>query len=33
MAPSAFMLNYEMERAPKVTFSDVKDYQRHTAAA
>jgi peptide chain release factor 3 len=33
LAPSAFMLNYEIERAPKVTFSDVKDYQRHTAAA
>ncbi len=30
MAPSAFMLNYEMERAPKLTFSDIKDYQRQT---
>ena len=28
MATSAFMLNYEIERAPKLTFSDVKDYQR-----
>jgi peptide chain release factor 3 len=33
LAPSDFMLNYEMERAPKIVFSDVKDYQRHTAAA
>ena len=22
------MLNYEMERAPKIAFSDIKDYQR-----
>jgi peptide chain release factor 3 len=33
LAPSDFMLNYEMERAPKIVFSDVKDYQRHTATA
>jgi peptide chain release factor 3 len=33
MAPSQFLLNYEIERAPKVSFSAVKDYQRHTAAA
>jgi peptide chain release factor 3 len=28
MAPSAFMLRYEMERAPKIEFTDIKDYQR-----
>ena len=28
MAPSAFMLNYETERAPGIVFSDIKDYQR-----
>jgi HAMP domain-containing protein len=28
MAPSAFMLKYEMDRAPKVEFTDIKDYQR-----
>jgi peptide chain release factor 3 len=28
MAQSAFMLGYEMERAPAITFSDIKDYQR-----
>ena len=28
MAPSGFMLTYEMERAPGIVFSDVKDYQR-----
>ena len=33
MAPSAFLLNYEIERAPKLSFSDIKDYQRHAAAA
>jgi peptide chain release factor 3 len=33
MAPSVFMLNYEIERAPKIAFSDIKDHQRHTAAA
>jgi peptide chain release factor 3 len=33
LAPSQFLLNYEIERAPKVSFSAVKDYQRHTAAA
>ena len=32
MASSAFMLNYEIERAPKLTFSDIKDYQRQTVA-
>ncbi len=33
MAPSLFLLNYEIERAPKIAFSDIKDHQRHTAAA
>ena len=33
MAPSQFLLNYEIERAPKIAFSAVKDYQRHTAVA
>ncbi len=28
MAESAFMLNYEIDRNPDITFSDVKDYQR-----
>jgi peptide chain release factor 3 len=32
MAESAFMLNYEKERSPDVTFSDIKDYQRELAA-
>jgi peptide chain release factor 3 len=32
MAPSAFMLNYEIQRAPKLTFSDVKDYQRQAVS-
>ena len=29
---SAFMLNYEIERAPKIAFSDIKDYQRQAIA-
>jgi peptide chain release factor 3 len=33
MASSEFTLNYEIERAPKITFSDIKDYQRHDAVA
>jgi peptide chain release factor 3 len=28
MASSAFSLKYEAERAPELTFSDVKDYQK-----
>jgi peptide chain release factor 3 len=32
MAPSAFMLKFEMDRAPEVKFSDVKDYQREAVA-
>ncbi|MBN8994017.1 MAG: peptide chain release factor 3 [Rhizobiales bacterium] len=32
MAPSAFMLKFEMDRAPEVKFSDVKDYQREAMA-
>ena len=32
MATSTFMLGYEMERAPKLTFSDIKDYQRQAMA-
>jgi peptide chain release factor 3 len=32
MASSAFMLNYEIQRAPKLTFSDVKDYQRQAVS-
>jgi peptide chain release factor 3 len=28
MSESPFMLNYEIDRWPDVTFSDVKDYQR-----
>ncbi len=32
MASSAFMLNYEIERAPKLAFSDVKDYQRQAVS-
>ena len=32
MASSAFTLRYEQERWPKITFSDVKDYQRALAA-
>jgi peptide chain release factor 3 len=27
MAANGFMLNYEAERAPKVTFRTIKDYQ------
>ena len=27
LAESAFMLTYEKEKWPKITFSDVKDYQ------
>ncbi len=30
LAESAFMMTYEMERWPDITFSDVKDYQRET---
>ena len=33
MASSDFTLTYEIERAPKITFSDIKDYQRHDAVA
>ena len=33
MASSEFTLNYEIERAPKIAFSDIKDYQRHDAVA
>ncbi len=33
MATTAFSLNYEQERAPGVSFSDVKDYQRRDRAA
>ncbi len=32
MAPNAFSLNYDAERYPEITFSDVKDYQRMTSA-
>ena len=32
MAPSAYMLKFEMDRAPEVKFSDVKDYQREAMA-
>ena len=32
MAPSAFMLKFEIDRAPEVQFSDVKDYQREAVA-
>ena len=32
MAPSAFMLNYEKERAPDIVFSDIKDYQREAVS-
>ena len=28
LAESAFMMTYEMERSPEITFLDVKDYQR-----
>jgi peptide chain release factor 3 len=31
MAQSAFTLRYEQERWPKITFSDIKDYQRKAA--
>jgi peptide chain release factor 3 len=31
MASSAFSLRYEEERAPGITFSDIKDYQRAAA--
>jgi peptide chain release factor 3 len=33
LAPSQFLLNYEIERAPKIVFSDVKDCQRHSTDA
>lgn len=33
MAESQFMLKYETERSPEITFSDVKTYQREAAAA
>ncbi len=32
MATSPFMLKFEMDRAPGVTFSDIKDYQRQQVA-
>jgi peptide chain release factor 3 len=32
MAPSPFMLNYEMQRAGGIAFTDVKDYQRQTTS-
>ena len=32
MASSAFNLRYEQERWPKITFSDIKDYQKGKAA-
>ena len=32
MAPSAFELRYELERAPTITASEIKDYQRQQAA-
>ena len=32
MASSPFMLNYEIERAPKLIFSDIKDYQRQAVS-
>jgi len=32
MASSAFNLRYEQERWPKITFSDIKDYQKTDAA-
>jgi peptide chain release factor 3 len=28
LAESAFMLNYEIDRSPKIAFNDVKDYQK-----
>jgi peptide chain release factor 3 len=28
MASSAFSLKYDAERAPSISFSDVKDYQK-----
>jgi peptide chain release factor 3 len=31
LAESAFLLNYEIDRWPKLEFSDIKDYQRGTA--
>ncbi len=31
MAPSAYSLRYDSERHPKITFSDVKDYQKSSA--
>jgi peptide chain release factor 3 len=32
MAPSAFELRYELERAPEVSATEIKDYQRQEAA-
>ena len=32
LAPNAFSLNYDAERYPEITFSDVKDYQRKAVA-
>lgn len=32
MATSAFMLQYEKDRNPKITFSDIKDYQKELVA-
>jgi hypothetical protein len=32
MAPSSFELGYEMERAPAITFSDIKDHQRQAVS-
>jgi peptide chain release factor 3 len=32
MASSQFTLKYDAERAPGITFSDVKDYQKVTKA-
>ena len=31
MATTAFSLRYEEERAPKVRFTDIKDYQKRAA--
>jgi peptide chain release factor 3 len=33
MAPSAYSLNYDAERHPKIRFSDVKDYQKRAEKA
>jgi len=32
MAPSSFELGYEMERAPGIAFSDIKDHQRQAVS-